>query len=597
MFDLHKSKLLIIAALIGLLIFTACDEDTKKTDNETLFPTAAKFEDAIDFNEINISGIKIKNLSTGQESILIKDGIVREFREFIKEMNFIKTNEDWAQEYEAEILESGESVLKIVFSGRAIWFNERVKIGNTVLESGAYKLDEWISDNIKHFYEGEVLDPQHIEMPSYISMPENIYNIDMFDRGSGKINLPEVFTKSYIFVEENILNQKYELVHAEKIFNNEAMELKKQQAMKNCRALVLEIPISYFNVDSDSGYKQLVYASNSVIVAENLENPGIYRLFTERMIVDFKVNDQFIKGFEDIFNTNANESKNLTPDEIETLFNEKSLYYMEYICKNLNIEKWRGREPNGLKKHKMVLNNQEGPYTVLEFYDDYELRLLFFKDNKFIDYIDYGHKFAGTEYRIEKAGNKIFIAGRKNRGYGTGVDENFEEWYLLNDKGKKLVIGFPYNYFNQTSLWGYELTANNIQFNASNNMSLIVDYNIRKFYGLDIDIADEYGYVTIEGKKRVIFKWDDEKSVFVSDYDKNEMGMFEIPPESDDITEKCTKLLKQKYQQLLEIVSSPIDIDEFNAKYIKDSWRDFLNSCMDCEEKFKLLEIIGNIKE
>ena len=37
--------------------------------------------------------------------------------------------------------------------------------------------------------------------------------------------------------------------------------------------------------------------------------------------------------------------------------------------------------------------------------------------------------------------------------------------------------------------------------------------------------------------------------------------------------------------------------NEFVVQFMKESWRDFLNNCKDCEEKFKLLEIVDNIKE
>lgn len=590
MFGLNKFKL-ILAALIGILVLTACSEDEKKTDNEILLPTSAKYENALNFNEIKISSIKIKDLRTGQDSILIKDGIVREFCDFIRSMNFTKTSEKWTSEYEAEIFEGGESVLKLVFSGKAISFSEKVIIGNTVLESGDYELDNWISDNVRFFYYGKVLDPQHIETPATISLPGEISSVNICDKGSRKINQYEVYAKLYNFLEENFLNRKFEIIYAEKIYSRDLMEQNRQNAMKNCRSLIFENPQNFIEINSDSRYTQLISVSN-YIVAEDLERTGIYRLYTDKMIIDIRADDKFVNGFNDIFGTNAKEEKSLTPDEIEALFNEKPPYYMDYICNNLNIESWNGREPNRLEKHKKVLNTQEKPYTVLEFYNNFDLRILFFKEDKFIDYIDYGHRSAGTEYRLEKAGDNVFIVGRICRDHGIGLDRNFEEWYLLSDNGKKLVLGFPYLDFTQPGLWGYELIADNIKFNTGSDMSLTVDYTIRKFYNLDIDIDDDLGNITIEGKKRVIFKWDDEKSEFVSEYDKNEMGMFEIPPESDDITVKCTELLKDNYQRLIEIMSSSSDTDDLSVKYMKDSWRDFLNSCEDCEEKSKLLEII-----
>jgi len=587
---------LILAALVGILVLTACTEDEKKTDNEILLPTSARYENALNFNEIKISSIKIKDLNKGQDSILIKDGILQEFCYFIKSMNFTKTSEKWTYEYEAEIFEGGESVLKIAFSGRAISFSEKVIIGNTVLESGEYELDNWISDNVRFFYYGRVLDPQHIGTPATISLPGEISSVDICDKGNRKINQYEVYAKLHNFLEENFLNRKFEIIYAEKIYNRDLMEQNRQNAMKNYRSLIIENSPNFIEINSDSRYTQLISVSN-YIVAEDLERTGIYQLYTDKMIIDIRADDKFVNGFNDIFGTNAKEEKSLTPDEIEVLFNEKQPYYMDYICNNLNIESWNGLEPNRLEKHKKVLNTREKPYTFLEFYNFFDLRILFFKEDKFIDYIDYGSRSAGTEYRLEENGDKVFIVGRRCRDHGTGLDRNFEEWYLLSDNGKKLVLGFPYLDFTQPGLWGYELIADNIKFNTGSDMSLTVDYTIRKFYNLDIDIDDDLGNVTVEGKKRVIFKWDDEKSEFVSEYDKNETGMFEIPPESDDIAVKCTELLKDNYQRLLEIMSSFPDTDELSAKYMKDSWRDFLKSCVDCEEKSKLLEIIDNIKE
>ena len=130
---------------------------------------------------------------------------------------------------------------------------------------------------------------------------------------------------------------------------------------------------------------------------------------------------------------------------------------------------------------------------------------------------------AGTEYRLEKAGDKIFIVGRRCREHGTGVEGNYKKWYSLSENGKKLIMGFPSLYFNQPGLgpWGYELTAGNVQFNAGGDMSVTVDYNVRKYYELNIDIANEFGHVNVKGRKKVIFKWDEEKEVFISEYLQN----------------------------------------------------------------------------
>ncbi len=587
---------LVVAVIIGMLFFTACDEGTNNDGNETALKTPAQTQyNIINLSNMNISSIKIKELNTGQDSILIKDSIIWEFCEFLNGLKFTKTDEPPISEYEAEIFDGGELVLKISFWGSVVSFSEKVMIGNSVIESGYYELENWVTENIKHFYEGRVLDPQYIELPASIYLPECEFELEIVDRGSTKVNQQEVYSQLYEFVKENFCNNKFEIVEYKRVDDYELMEQQKQNARKNSRAITIQNIGGYggyIEVDSDNGYDEFISGGN-IVLSECVQKPQIFQLYLDSSIIDIKADSEFARGFKYVFDTNAKESKNLTPDEIEVLFNEKTPYYMDYICNNLGIESWRWREPNRLEKHKKSLNSEDEPYTVLEFYNDFNLRLLFFKEDKFIDYIDYGHRSAGTEYRLEKVGDKIFIVGRRCRNHGTGVERNFEEWYTLSDEGKKLVISFPYLDFIQPPYRGYELTANNIKLNTGEDMSIVVDYNVRKFYMLDMDIDDEYGQVTIEGTKRVVFKWDDEKSAFVSEYGQNEMGMVEIPAESDDITEKSTELLKNKYQQLTEImISFPEEIYRFNKENIKDLWQNFLNDCKDCDEKIALLEML-----
>lgn len=596
-------KKLFIAVLIGLLIFTACDEDTDKVDNEAeIITPLPSLDNAVYITGINVTSIKIRNVSINEETILIKDGIVREFLSFFSSLEYKKIDNTPQILFETEIFDTGDSVLKISFGDYSVSFSENVKIGNTVLEKGCYEVDKSLSLNLQHFFEGSVINPQHIEVSSNIIMPESMnvideYTLDMIDKGSSKINSPEIFMNLYIFAERNVLGQKFEIVEAENINSYELMEQYKRNAMKNNRVLIFDTPVSYIIVDSDLGYNQSIIATNSFLVAENIEKPGFYKLYTDSMIIDFKVNDRFITEFEDIFLTNTKELTNLTIEEIEALINDTTPHCMEYISKNLNIEKWMGIQPENVKKQKMILNDHEGPYTVLEIYDEHNLRLLFFKEDKFIDYIDYGYRFAGTEYRLEKAGDKVFIVGRRCREHGTGIERNYEEWYLLSESGKKLVMGFPCSYFYQQDIWGYEMTADKVQFNAGGDMNVTVDYNIRKFYGVLIDISNDPGIIEVEGTKKVLFKWDEEKDVFISEYGQNGIGMFEITPESDDIRAKCTEFLKSKYYRFVEFISLYNDEDEFSVKYISELLRDFLNSCNDCDEKSKLLELIDDINK
>lgn len=589
--DLNK---LIIAVLVGLLIFTACDENTENDGNKVVLPTAKMSENnIINFNEINISGIKIKDFNTGQESIFIKEGIIREFRDFFTGLKLTKTEESCPAEYEAEILDVGEPVLKIRISGRMVEFSEKVMLGNTIIEKGNYEVGNRISQNIQHFNEGKVLDPQNIEASANIYLPEAEFKLDIIDKGNAKINQLEVYPKLYGFVTERFCNYKFEVLEYEKIFDYESMNRQKQIAMNNSRAMIIDNSGNYIKVESNSGYDESISASN-IVLSEYKEKPGIYQILADKMKLCIKVNDEFVKGFEDVFNTNSEKVKVLMPGEIEDLVKEKKPYYLDYIWKNLGIESWYGDESIRLERQKMNLGNERETYNVLSFYQkDSALRLLFFKEDKYIDYIDFGGKLSEIGYRSEKVGDKIFIVGKSCRGYGTGMGRYFEEWYILTDKGKKLVVSLPYDDFVQGPIEGYNLKAKSIKLNTKGDI-LTADYNLNKFYLMGIDIGDENCEITVEVPKKVVFKWNNEKFAFVSEFAPNDMGMTEIPPESDEITGKCTNILKNKYKQL---TNAMLLHKKENNDYIKEnrkrSWEIFLNDCEDCNEKAELLKLLN----
>lgn len=298
---------------------------------------------------------------------------------------------------------------------------------------------------------------------------------------------------------------------------------------------------------------------------------------------------------EDVINLNEKEEKELTPDEIEALLNENANHFMDYIFKNLGIESWYGNIIY-FEKSRINLNDSKEQYTVLSLRDGFYLRLLIFKEDKFIDYIDFGGWNAGTEYRIEKAEDKVFVVGNSCRGYGAGIGRYFEDWYLLNEQGKKLVVSFPYRINEHLeSFAGYNLDATSIKFNPKEDIGITVEYSIIKDYFMD-DVnyymnTEGYEQITVEGTKKVVFKWDDEKTAFVSDYAVDDMGVTEIPPESMEITDKCTDILKKNYQkfnQMALAVNEVRDIDKMNQL-----WKYFLADCKDCDEKVALLEILS----
>lgn len=317
---------------------------------------------------------------------------------------------------------------------------------------------------------------------------------------------------------------------------------------------------------------------------------------SETLLPTATKSEDVINFNEEVFNLNEKEEKDLTPDEIEALLNEKPEYFMEYISKSLGIESWYGTLPISFEKSSIGLYNQEEPYTVLSISDAFDLRLLFFKEDKFIDYIDFGGKAAGTEYRIEKAGDKTFVVGKNCRGYGSGLALYYEDWYLLNFQGKKLVASFPYSASEYLlSYTGYQINATSIKFNSKDDINITVEYSIEKNYfmnGMNYYMnTEEYEQITVEGTKKVVFKWDDEKATFISDYSVDDMGVTEIPPQSKGITDKCTDILKknfQKFNQMALAVNEVRDVDK-----MRQLLEYFLADCEDCDEKAALLEILS----
>lgn len=587
-------KKIVLIALIGLVLFTACDENKKQTDSILETTATAKVQDdVIRLDDIDISSIKIKNLTTNDETILLKDGIIKEFCSLLSGIKYNKTDESWEDmSHEAEILVNGDTVLKINMGAWSVSVNRKVAFGDTVMEQGTYEAKDSLQRYIEKYFEGTVLDPQYIEPSAKLVMPQDTIKAELSDMGSSKINRYELQESLFDFVKLNFSGQKFEHLEIKRIFDYDTIEKQRQDMLKKCRAIIIQYPEGYIGVESQNNYNETISASY-ITLLELAEKPGNYQLFTEKMIIDIKADEKFVKGFDDVFNANK-VTKILKPDEIETLFNEKKPYYMEYISKNLGIEGWYGREPQELKKRKMNLDSKGETYEVLEFYNGFDLRLLIFKKDKFIDYIDFGGKQAGTENRIEKTGDKVFIVGKSCRGYGTGESRYFEDWYMMDEQGKKLVASFPYDDYYQPFYGGYTLKADSIKLTGGNDARLTVGYSVTKFYSINLDNANEYGQIEVKDTKKVVFKWDDEKSAFLSEYAPDEMGITEIPAKSKKLTEKCTAILKENYKKLTDIVEAFDEMDVY-IKENTEALRYFLDDCEDCEEKVALLEMLGKV--
>lgn len=306
-------------------------------------------------------------------------------------------------------------------------------------------------------------------------------------------------------------------------------------------------------------------------------------------------------GKEDVFFGDLLAHGNITPQNIEKIYNgelskenpdEEGLSRcMDYICKSLGIDEWTVRPPDKLEKKQLDLNGGNS-YTVLELKSFSNLRLLIFKQNpdntwKFIDFIDFGGRTAGTEYKLEELGNDTFVVGNSCRGYGTGEAIYSRDWYLVSDEGKRLVLSYPFEAYLLGHYGGYTISEKAMELLNGDDSKVSVDFNVSRIYSVELDISDEYGQIEFFDEKTAEFIWDDAKKEFSSEYPADEDGVTHIPAESPVFAQKCDEILAMYYDRILENIDviQKDDGSMWKAQGIKG----FLECCSDSSKKNEVL--------
>ncbi|HEX3030044.1 MAG TPA: hypothetical protein VHT34_12245, partial [Clostridia bacterium] len=336
-------------------------------------------------------------------------------------------------------------------------------------------------------------------------------------------------------------------------------------------------------------------------ISKSSKGLDVYKLITDNMVFYIRVKGDFDSLFQAVFNTNRRTSKVVTPKEIKKLFDEKKPYFMEYIAKNLGIDVFNGMTPESLTIKQIKLDNKAASYTVLSVSNPVAVRLLIFKkdtDNtyQFIDYIDFGGHVAGTDYKIENIGGRIFVTGNICKGYGTGESKYCKEWYTVNDQGKKLVLSFPYDDYIAAPWGGYSMHGD-IKINRDKEIGISVDYTITKMYFVNLDIANKDGFIEIPVRKKIVFKWDNDRGIFKSECSVDEEGAAVIPVKSPDITQKCDGILEKYYDKLLEEINLiSREQNEFTRDAKIRGIQNFLDDCTDSEKKTILAKKIREIE-
>jgi hypothetical protein len=609
-------KLFIIIML--LVILTACRQEvnTGSDVQNTILPetepdmvsgsgtadTAA--EDSVIIDAACISRISLSNIKENSRKDYSDCILIKEFCTMLEKQKYTEIKEIQGEPYRVEQVElfdlNGKLVITLEFSDDTICLNRNVVMGKTVLEKGLYEADNWLWTGISFYLEqldmGRVMDPEYIQYPAQIKIPEGYCELQLVSKGNDQVNKYDVYPMLYDFIENSFSGKEFEIVSGKKYYDYGELQSVIDISKKDDRCICIDFNMSdtQLEINSQSSYESFSMGC-CLTLAEIPDKPGMYKLITDKMVFQISANSDFNSKFEALFSKNGNEYREVSPDEIKSLYYKKKPYYMEYVCSNLGVSEWRGREPDRLEIKKMKLNSKSEPYTVVNIYNPFDLKMLIYKcdsdDNalSFSGGIDFGGRMAGTEYQIEKAGSRIWIAGNICRGHGTGESLYYREWYQVNGKGVSLALSYPHDVYIDGPYGGYSMCASEVNIEKGNGFKIIVNYDIARRYNLYLDIADEHGIVELKGTKKAEFNWDEEQEKFVSAYETDESGAFSIPADCPEIAQKRDALLLEHYEQLMKSIDTySQDKNEYiwKARGIKG----FLDDCTDNEKKEELLK-------
>ena len=622
-------KRMLSLLFILILVLSACQEgfesriEAKRSSSKTSLPAInnntptdletvpADVSSSTKISAGDISRIRIKDISAVLETEYVNQNLIKEFCSLLENQKYTGIDKVSGEAYKVDLFDlSGKVVLTAAFNDNTVYFDHSIAIGNIVLSKGAYEANDWswasFSFYLKQLCEGIIMDPENIQYPANISIPassDDIYKLELVDRGNERVNSYDVYPMLYDLINSSFSGNSFEIISSKKFYDYEELQSEIDRTKKENQCILLTFGSSdtRLQISSRSTYKEfsMVYC---LTIAKKPQEPGIYKLITDKMVFDIKVNSNFSDRFDALFTENEKADKQVTPDEIKTLFNSKKPYYMEYICKNLGIDEWVGREPDRLEIGKMKLNSESKPYTVVSIYSTFSLRMLVYKQNSadnslsFIGDMDFRGWPNSPEYRLEKTGDQIWVAGTKYMGHGTGESRNSQQWYRVADTEVKSVLLFSFDDYSEGPYGGYCVKAKKVSVQKAGSVKVKVDYDTAKRYNLFLDIADEYGSVELKGSKTVEFVWDEKQEKFISEYKADEDGAFSILADSPEITKKCDELLEKHYMELVEIVSTiPKEKNEYERACRAGSIKTFLNDCSDCPVKAELLKKLTEI--
>lgn len=609
----NLKRSLILLPLIGLLLAPACGRndiagiDHSPSNSEVITGKTGEANSAEKANdeEVDASGISkiiINDIENNTKSEHTDSGLIKEFCAFIDGLSYSTVDSEHYEYYKIELIDTnGDTAAIISVSGWTIEFDRDMNLGGKQIKEGVYNAGQWISPYIKKFSEGTVMDPVYIRYPAAIKIPDGMVTQQLSDHGNTKINSEEIHTGIYEFLYDSFVNREFMVINSGRYFDRSQLEDRLSKIKNGSESIVVYFSTSesFAEITADNGGKQCAKADEITIAAVS-GKPGVFEFITNNMIFEIEAGNDFAGRFEAIFTANRSLDANLTPEDIRKLFEEKKPYYMEFICKNLGIEEWQGRDPDRLEISSQKLNEEKEPYTVVSIYNPFDVRLLFFSNEKgnppkFIDYIDFGGRYAGTEYNLETWNRHVFIVGNKCYGYGTGESRYYQDWYEFLPGGKKLVLSFPYDDYSFYHAGGYAIKADSIQIKTVEGIRVCADYTFTTWYPLQIDIAGNDGMVELKTRKTVEYRFDQSNGYFNSDHVACENGVMVVNPAPAEIMSQCNEILEKYYDELVEsLKSGNAGENRYITEMRFDGMKRFLNDCAGSDKKAKLEEILNS---
>lgn len=595
-------KLSYFLIIIFALLLNSCSSTNTERTTIPSSPAsdAAAADGGTSFEKLEIAKIAFKDIAAEKSAEYTDRKFLREFQSFIANQGYTPANIQWEEGFTASLADAaGNTLLGISMGNRSVTFDRDVMIKGCLFSKGkTYETEQWIDEYLGQFAAGSVMNPVYLNFPAKIRLPDGDYRGELVNEGNRTVNLYETMNGLQTFINTYLAGRDFEIAGGERLFSFEVMQA---EEAKQGRARVISVtydsndPKMY--ISSSNNY--IEYAGGSWFsLYRDDEAPGIYRLAVYGEVLCLKVDDAFDRVFQGLFDDDAQAQVQLKAADVEELFKQKKPMFLEYLCKNLGLTPWNFRDDDKLEKSVIKLETG-AKYTVLAVKNPFNVSVMLFNgvSGDYTGCLEFGGRAAGTDYTVERAGGHTWIAGNKCHGYGTGIHIYNREWYLLDDKGARLVLSIPYDECEVGPYGGYFTATDDIRFIKGDTVKVEADYSLTRVYVLNIDEADEYGEVNVEVKKKAEFVWNEAFQSFTSEYptlpETNELPSQHISPQGPELSKKCAVLLEKNYDRLksgIEALDSPEN--EPNRRYKAGAYEEFLKDCPDSAKKAALLELL-----